>query len=78
MIRTSFVTRVEIGKLIQTALSNKTKTTTHTFTEKQVMYIFKYLRRTDVWTRVSKTRYVNANGTVKITFLSNTQIKVEV
>ena len=78
MIRTSFVTRTEIGKLIQTALSNKTKTAQHTFTKKQIMYIFKYLRRTDVWTRISKTQYVNGNRTVKVTFLNNTQIKVEV
>jgi len=79
MIRTSFVTRSEIAKLISTAQSNKTKTATKTFTEKQVIYIWKYLKRNPkVWARISKKEYVNANRTLKLTFVSNTQIKVEV
>ena len=77
MIRTSFITRTEIGNMITAAQVNKTRTAQRTFTEKETLYIFKYLRRTDVWTRISKTTYTNSNGTVQLTFLSNTQIKVE-
>ena len=76
MTRTSFITRNEIAKLIQTAQANKTGKVQHTFTEKQTIYIFKYLKRTDAWTRQSKTTYINSNSTLQVQFLSSTQIRL--
>ena len=77
MIRTTFIPRNELAKMIQALSVNKTKTVTRTFTEKETVYIFKYLRRTDVWTRVSKTTYTNSNHSLVIKFNNNHNITVK-
>jgi len=76
MVRDTFITRNEIAKMIAAAQVNKTGKIQRTFTEKQVIYIFKYLRRTEVWTRQSKTTYINSNSTLQVQFLSNTQLRI--